>query len=191
MTLIRKTLYAVLLFYAGSSFAFDGEVIQFVHSSDPANKVAFSFNGKQFKPPLDILKTKGVVRNAEYRRFQEFFKFLYERNKEGSAESVLEVWHPQDHAEISSGMDADALEKNKAQFNFVTGMRLNMILQYGKYYICLVEMTMQGQEPFVMKYPVADYKGRLYLTNAMNGDYFYEIISHYLDETNFKPLLKP
>ena len=170
--------------------AFEVETIRYTHSTNSMNDVSMDFKGKVFKPSLDVLNPKGVVRDAEYKRFQEFFKKLYERNTQGTESAIISVWHPHDHNEIRKAMDKPSLEKNKATFNAMTSMKINMIIHFGSYYICFVETVMPGQSPSVLKFPVTEYQGELVLTNGLNGDYFYELISHYLDETNFRPLLE-
>lgn len=183
------TLALALCFWAGAARAFEGESIRFSNPTDPRYAVDITFKGKIFKPTLDVLDRKAIEKNSEYQRFKDFFSQVYERNRQGDAASVLSVWHPKDRDTIKSAMDAAALKQNKAQFEAMVSLKLNMVIQYGSYYICLVETTVQGQAPLVMKYPITQYKGELVLTNGLNGDYFYELISHYMDQTNFGALL--
>lgn len=183
------TLTLALCFWAGAAGAFDGESIRFSNPTDPRYAVDITFKGKVFKPPIDVLDRKTIEKNLEYQRFKGFFNQVYERNRQGDTASVLSIWHPQDRDAIQAAMDDVSLKKNKEQFKAMTSMRLRMIVQFGDYYICLVETTIAGQAPLVMKYPVTQYKGELVLTNGLNGDYFYELISHYMDQTNFGALL--
>lgn len=178
-----------LFLWVSAVEAFDSEAIRFSNASDLQNAINISFKGKVFKPALDVLDNKGVKTASEYQRFSDFFRRVYERNRAGDAVSVLTIWHPKDRDTIKSAMDDAALKQNKAQFEAMVSLKLNMVIQYGSYYICLVETTVQGQAPVVMKFPVTQYKGELLLTNGLNGDYFYEMISHYLDQTNFRELL--
>lgn len=102
---------------------------------------------------------------------------------------MLSIWSPKDRETIRSAMDDESIAKNKTLFESITAIKIKVIIQFGGFYICLVELSMQGQTPFVMKYPVTEHQGELVLSNGLNGDYFYELMSHYLDETNFRALL--
>jgi len=186
----RSLILALVLCFAGPTHGFDQETIEYVHPSDRYHSVRVLFDGKVFEPPLEILKKDAIAQNAEFRRFQEFFKKLYEQNKKGDRDAILGIWHPDDHAAVRAMMDDASLEQNKNIFNAITAIRLKVVVQYGAYYITLVEMHLPGQDPMVMKYAVGEYRGELRLSNGLNRDYFYELISHYLDDTNFGRLLQ-
>jgi hypothetical protein len=161
----------------------------FEHRSNPAHSVTVEFHGKVLEPPLPILEPKGAVKDNELQKFHAFFKKLHAMNVKGDKQSVLSVWSPDSRDEVATGMTDEALAQNKSQFAAIGAMALKIVIQFGNYYICLIEMSVSGQQSFVMKYPVAEHQGELYLTNGLNRDYFYELISHYLDRSNYETLL--
>ena len=182
---MRNMLSLILFFCCANVLAFDEVSINYTAPGSEENKVRFQFNGKEFKPPLNILQASGAVRNEKYQKFQTFFKTVYEKNLEGSSSSILSVWHPNDREEVNQLMDDASLKKNQDRFKAIDKWQMIKIVQYGDYYICFVAMEIKPQPAYVIKYPVIGFDGELYLTNSLNGNYFYDMISHYLDETNF------
>lgn len=165
--------------------AFQKQEIRFSLGADQKPDVSFVFTGLILKEPIDLLN-KGVVKDAELKKIHAFFQQLYEANRNGGKSDVLAIWNPDERKELDKSIDAKGAEQNKARFQALSGMSLKMIIEYAAYYICYVQMDFSGEKSFVMKYPILKAKDHLYLTNKLNGDYFYDNISHLLDKAHYQ-----
>jgi len=166
------------------AFAFEKQVFVFAYEAGHTPNVSFSYVGKELVPPLDVLKA-GVVKDAEIRRFQQFFKKMYKANKHGTKDKILSIWNPGERSQIATAMDSQSLKDNMSRFKAITAMELRLIVQYANYYICYIGNSFDGGKKFVMKFPLVEVNNQLYLSNNLNGNYFYDNISSYLDKTNF------
>lgn len=180
------SIYFLSVLFACSAEAFEQQELRFC--MEPACEkpdVAFVFRGLILKEPLNLLRQE-PVKDQELNRFKTFFHRLYEANRNGTKQDVLAIWNPAERKEIDKSVDAKSVQENKARFQALTDMRLKMIIEYSSYYICYVEMTFEGEKSFVMKFPVLRHENNLYLTNKLNGDYFYDNISHLLDKSHYQ-----
>jgi hypothetical protein len=152
-----------------------------VFSAGPGKKpdVSFEFSGRVLAEALELLQ-KDPSKDVELKKFQAFFKTLYDANKNGGKKDVLAIWNPDERKAVEQGIDEKSEVANKARFQSLTAMRLKMIMAYADYYICYIEMVFEGEKTFVMKFPLMTSNNNLYLTNKLNGDYFYDNISHHL-----------
>ncbi len=188
MNMKQTILLLALLLVMNAAVAFDGEKIRFYNAGQKENSVTIEFNGHTFNPPMETLNDSKIG-NPQYARFKAFFKDFHEMNSAGDPDSILSLWHPEERKEIRTRMDDESLRRNKDIAKNTSSMKLKMIIQYGDDYICLVEHSVFANEPFVVKHAVTEYQGKLYLTSTMEKDYFFQIISHYLDKQNYLPLL--
>jgi hypothetical protein len=170
-----------------NSHALEKVEVTFVPASRgvPSDEVKLTFFGRTFDPPLNAI-TESKIAEQEIKPFYDFLRKIFVANSTGTKLAILGVWSPGEHAQVEKQMTATALESNRARFQSLTGFKLKMIVKYGAYHILFVQNEFQGQS-FVMKFPVKHVRGSLYLTNELNGDYFYDNISQYLDRSNYKP----
>ncbi len=180
--------FLITLFYSIQAGAFEKKNISFENESNNKKRVEFVFLGEIFSPPLNLFSKKEVKKN-EIRQFFDFFKKLYDVNKNGTKKDILLLWSPLERLQLEKEIDIKAFEQNKERFNAISAMQLKMIIEYGDYYICYVNTEFVTGDNVVMKYPVMKIKGNLFLSNKLNGDYFYDVISHYLDKENFSSIL--
>lgn len=165
--------------------AFEKQEIVFSPKKDAGANVKFTFNGEILSPSLSVLKPGEVKRSEDLVKVILFLNKLYKANVDGSKEKILEVWDSADKTTVLLAMDDASLKANKERFSSIKDLRLKTLIEYGSKYICLVEVIMEGEKPFVMKFPIIKKSGDLYLTNSMNEDYFYSNLSHYVDSSNF------
>jgi hypothetical protein len=170
---------------AAEALAMDKQKLVFATGLGKKPDVSFEFTGRVLAEPLDLLQ-KEPTKDAELKKFQAFFKKLYTANKDGAKTDVLGLWNPDERKAIDQGTDAKSEADNKAKFQSITAMHLKMIMAYADYYICYVEMVFGGDKSFVMKFPLLTSNANFFLTNKLNGDYFYDNISHLLDRSNYQ-----
>ncbi len=173
----------VLALFAMRTHAFEKQKITFENEANSSKKVEFQFDGKVFDPPLDLFSKK-EVKQPEARKIYDFFKRFYDVNKNGTKQDVLALWAPNERPQLEKDITEEMFANNRARFNAVTAMRVKMVIEYGNYYICYIGMEFPGHK-VVMKYPLLISDKELFLSNKLNGDYFYDTISHFLDRENY------
>jgi len=174
------------IFLAPKVYAFEKQEMVFSVDGEQKTEVLFSYTGKLVRPPMDLLKD-GIVKDVELGEFRRFFYTMYKNNKNGDKKDILSVWNPSERGQVEAGMDKESLNGNKSRFLAITAMKLKLIIKYADYYICYVANTFNGDRQYVMKFSLVKTDNKLYLTNKLNGDYFYDFISHYLDWENYVP----
>ena len=146
--------------------------------------VKMVFKGEILRPTYDVMKASGASTES-VKPFTDFFRVMYQANLSGKKDSILALWNPSEIQTIAAAIDDKTLGENTLRFKSLESLKLNMVVEYGKYYICFLETNYGAQGAFVMKFTVVKNNGKLLLTNALNGDYFYDNISHFMDKTNF------
>jgi|SRR5215831_9685455 len=144
-----------------------------------ADKIVVSFLGKKFDPALDLLKENNA-KDIEIKKIQDFFVKLYRSNSTGTKESILSIWAPAERAQVSKTMTQEYLDQNKSRFAAMTSLRLDSVIKYGDYYVCLLQ-TEFGNQLYPIKFTLKPIGDSLYLTNELNGDDFYDNVIHFLD----------
>jgi hypothetical protein len=185
MKLILKAWLVFFMVLPLNANALEKQKLVFSVGQGKKPDVSFEFTGRVLAEPLDLLQ-KEPSKDAELRKFQTFFKKLYDANKEGSRGDILDIWNPDERKEVNQGIDDKSEAANKAKFQSLNAMRLKKIIAYGDFYICYIEMVFVGGKNFVMKFPLVTANNNFYLTNKLNGDYFYDTISHLLDKSNYQ-----
>ncbi len=147
-------------------------------------EVKMVFKGEILRPTYDVMKASGASTES-VKPYTDFFRLMYQANLSGKKDSILALWNPSEIQTIAAAIDDKALAENTSRFKSLESLKLNMIVEYGKYYICFLETNYGAQGTFVMKFTVVKNNGKLHLSNALNGDYFYDNISHFMDKTNF------
>lgn len=181
---VRYLFSLLILMSAGNVQAFPQQKLTFANETNKAMPVEFVFSGAKLSPSLDLL-AQGVVKDTELRPIQQFLQRMYKVNNEGGREDILAIWNPDERAGVKAEMTDELFNANRERFKAIAGMRLKMVMEYGSFYINFVEVDF-GSSKMVMKFPLTRVNGELYLTNRLNGDYFYDAISHFLDPSNYQ-----
>jgi len=169
-------------------FAFDRDTIVYTPDGVSEGAVSIEFNGKIFSEPVQLLGD-GMAVDPEIQELIVFFRDFYEGNRKGTLEGLLSVWHPDDRADVADGIDADYLIANRTRFDLITDLYLKKVIEYGPYLLCFVRMHFEGYDPSVSVYPVKRENDKLFFSNGLRGDYFFERISPLLDEEDLRRAL--
>ena len=179
--------FVSVLFFAHQASAFEKKQVKYENAANAENKVYFEFNGEIFDSPLDLFEDK-EIKQPDVKKIYDFFRRFYAANKDGAKKDVLALWNPGERPQIEKDLNDEAFSKNQARFKAMTGMKLKMIVDYGGFSICYIRMEFVGHK-VVMKYPLILNEKGMFLSNNLNGDYFYDAISHFLDSENYKDIL--
>jgi hypothetical protein len=183
---LNSLVVILAVFFSMNAYAFEKQSLNFSLGQGKKPDVSFSFTGFIAEQPLELLDKKRLLKEAELKNLQVFFQKLYEANKNGTKDDILKLWNVEERKDLEKGIDAKSEEANKARFQALTNMRLKMVVEYSEFYICYLEMVFEGEKTFVMKFPLIKTNKELFLTNKLNGDYFYDNISHLLDKNHFQ-----
>ena len=186
---MQKKIWCIMLFFAFGLFSQISTSFELIKKTfkvrgEDNNKVEIVFNGYVFDDPIKI-PFSGKSKNISLGRIMDFLGKFIDVNKKGDEKGILNVWEVGSRSLIKKNMTKEALEKNSKRFNMSKSIYLNQIIAFGDYYILYLDLVFENNR-FVMKIPVSSSEEGLFLTNALNDNYFYKYISDYLDETNYK-----
>jgi hypothetical protein len=177
---IMKYIYAFLvLFYSFSVHSFEQNEIIFYAPEKKGKDIKFLFYGMEIKKPVSFVKANKEPIDENIKEFLGFFRVMYEANLKGGKDDILVLWDASDRKDIMAIMDDESLSANKARFSAIEDMKLKMIVEYGERYICFVSVFYEGDRKFEMNFPVVKRGEKMYLSNSLKDDYFYNnVIPH-------------
>ena len=167
-----------LILVSAYGYAFEKQTIVYTVNGDSSNPISFNFNGKKFSPYLDVQKEAGQA--PDVLRFQRFLNRMWEVNKQGDKNSILSIWSPNDRSTIASQMTSEALQANREKFIALKNVRIKMIMAFGAYYVAYAEYEFHSSTKVTFKIPIEVQGEQLFLTNALNGNYFYDQVSDFI-----------
>lgn len=145
-------------------------------SPEPAgNKLTLSFRGKLY--PRHERKSFADLENSGASLLPEerFVMKVVTANKDANVSDIMALWTPQEQPDIKSKVsDKTLLEKNTALFRNIQSSKFLGLQRYGRYTLVYVEHDLRGVGPYVKLYPLLVSGSRVYLTNQLRGDFFYE-----------------
>ena len=86
-------------------------------------------------------------------------------------------------------MTGAALAANTSRFEDITELLLERVIVYGDYVIAYVRTESAGVEGLSIKYPIKRQDGEYVLTNDLREDFFFSVLSTYIDEENMRALI--
>ena len=185
MKFLSILVLAGMLFIPSQGFA--KTQILFIHSGESKNPIKLEFNGIQYKDKLnfnDLVKQKKPLNYV-----QRFIINAVAVNTSGDKNKLLSLWAPAERAHIKEYIDnLNYYKKNNAFYKNVKSSRFIALMEYGKYTICFVEHDLRGVGPYIKTYAVLHKGKKLYLSNGLVGDFFYDNVAPQLEKYFLKHL---
>ena len=163
---------------SSSAFSYEKVSGYFVQSDSSENqsRFEFDFRGAIYEEDLNLITSKTVDLPKEEKEVYEFLRKVRLANISGNIKELLAVWDEHERESIEKvASEKGLLEKNKSTYLAMTSMRIKTVIDYGNYYIALVDQSIPSGS-FVMKYPIVKRDDGLYLSNGLNGDPFFDFI---------------
>lgn len=133
------------------------------------DKVSFEFLGQ--------LNSKSTAIKIDGSSPDKIAKFLHKTilaNSNGAQPEILNTWTASERAKIQSMMvNPTAFSNNQAFFRNIKSSRLLGVIKYGEFYLTFVLHDIVGMGEYVKQYPLVLRDDEFYLSNALEGDFFY------------------
>lgn len=180
----------IILISIGMTFAINGfafaanfseSEIVFNPHGETKNPITIKFYGKLYKDKSSFakLKSDGVALGEE----EKFVIKIIDINTRGDKRELLSLWRPQERAALEPKInDPELYGKNVSLYKNVLSSRFVAMMQYGDYILCFVEHDLRGAGSYIKMYPIVRDNNKLYMTNKLAGDFFYENFAFQLGE---------
>ena len=107
-----------------------------------------------------------------------FIHTVIEANKTKDVNKILALWAPSERSRLMELMsDKASMEKNSALFLNMRKSRLVGVMEYGKYLLVYALHDLVGVGDYVKLYPLLRDGDKLFMTNELSEDYFYNVIA--------------
>lgn len=155
-------------------------------SGKDMHPVVLEFDGMHFEPSLSLLGNK-KPRPGPAAPIIEFLRNMKDVNSGIDKDKILALWAKNERSIIEQRMTPDTLAQNSNLFNAITEFQLKSIIQYGRYYVLLVHFRFGAQQAFDMKYALVNEGGKLYLSDQLGGNPFFETVTLLMNPNPIDP----
>ena len=180
---MKSIIVFILLVISPSLLAFEKQKIIFSADNNQGKTVDFEFYGVLFSEPANVLKLKKNRVNLEEKGVFDiatFLKKIYDVNLSGKEEEILALWLPEVRKGLAEKADDNYYSVNKSRFNMIKKMELKMVMDYGEVFICYVLHDFGDSGIWMIPYQLKKTKNTFFLTDELNGDYFFSNIGSLL-----------
>jgi hypothetical protein len=151
--------------------------------SQPENKVEITLQGKHYKGSKLVPFEEWVKLTAKEFPEEKFIVDFVVANRVADREKMLSMWNAEERSAIETSMsNPQMFERNSALFRNMTTSRLVATIRYGQYSLVIVEHGLQGAGTIVKTYPVIRTNAGYFMSNRLNGDFFYDKLSFAISE---------